>query len=530
MLDRPAPYNFAADQFRDAIAQKGLVPPDDIIGDGKRHRFSSNGKPDDDAGWYIFNNGSIATGSFGDFRTGRGMSDWVADIGRALTPGEASAFKQEQQQARIKREADTIERRAKAKAKAAGILKHSKPARNDHPYLMRKGVSSHGLRIWKDLLVVPMIDETGDVQSLQLISGNGDKKFLSGGKMQGCYFTLGSLKGAEIILIAEGYATAATIHEITGHPVVVAYNAGNLTAVAKSIRVQHPDTRLFLCADDDIKTPGNPGKTKADEAANVVNGEVIVPDFGRNRPDDATDFNDMLAHAGKDAVTRFFIRRFLEKVDDALPPEPEDSLSGQEVYFCRPEATTAQHSASPYIRAKYEPEPVAEPNTHFSTEDFEAVNEIWKAVPRRTACHSESGYHLIVDEKRKVIVTKDRIELARKPKHRLDASYVAACQHARHFWGGQMEIHGDTQHCIKAWAYAQAYGVQVMNYKPTGNELAEVEKILNGLRKDAQPAFRRPASVRPRPTPRQGAQLQSKACASQQLHLQNQQRRTSHEG
>jgi len=159
---------------------------------------------------------------------------------------------------------------------------------------------------------VPMIDESGEVQSLQMISGNGDKKFLAGGKMQGCYFPLGIIKPSTPVLIAEGYATAATLHEIIGLPVIVAYNAGNLLHVAKSIRAQYPNLSIIICADDDIKTEGNPGVTKATEAARAVNGNVIIPDFGDDRPDGLTDFNDMAAHLGKDAVTALFISRSLK--------------------------------------------------------------------------------------------------------------------------------------------------------------------------------------------------------------------------
>ena len=295
------------DQFRDAIAQKGITPPDAIERDGQIHRFSSSGKPDDDAGWYVFYDGDVATGAFGDFRTGLSEKSWVADIGRALSPVEKTDFQKKQKEMRVKREADTARRRAEAKIKAATILQLSSPARDGHPYLQRKRVGAYGLRHWKHLLVIPLYDNSGEVQSLQLISGDGDKKFLSGGKMRGCYFPIGNIQGSGTILIAEGYATAATIHELTGLPVVVAYNAGNLLPVAESIRAQYPSASIILCADDDFKTKGNPGITKATEAAYAIGGKVIVPVFGDNRPDKATDFNDMAAHLGKVAVTHFFI-------------------------------------------------------------------------------------------------------------------------------------------------------------------------------------------------------------------------------
>lgn len=158
-----------------------------------------------------------------------------------------------------------------------------------------------------------------------------------------------------------------------------------------------------------------------------------------------------------------------------------------------------EEQAAPPPRApspRYVPlvEPVAQPKNHFPVDEFEAVHKIWEIVPRRTSIHTETGYHLVVDEKRTVVVTKDEITFARKPRHRLDQAYAASCEHARQFWGGQMEVNGDSQHCVKAWAYASVYGVQVTNFKPTAAELLEAEKIMAGLRKTMAPSFSRPRS------------------------------------
>jgi putative DNA primase/helicase len=147
---------------------------------------------------------------------------------------------------------------------------------------------------------------------LQLISADGQKKFLSGGKMQGCYFPIGDIAKAHTILIAEGYATAATLYEANNLPTVVAFNAGNLVHVGKSIREQYPTASIIICADDDIKTVGNPGLTKATEAAELVGGKVITPYFGNDRPDGMTDFNDMAALLGIEAVAARFINRSLD--------------------------------------------------------------------------------------------------------------------------------------------------------------------------------------------------------------------------
>src|SRR4029077_7198923 len=102
----------------------------------------------------------------------------------------------------------------------------------------------------------------------------------------------------KVLYIAEGYATGATVHEATGSPVAVAFNSGNLLSVAKTLHEKFPHIEVVICADDDHRTAGNPGLTKAQEAAAQIGAKVTVPEFGQNRPEKATDFNDMAAHLG----------------------------------------------------------------------------------------------------------------------------------------------------------------------------------------------------------------------------------------
>jgi len=85
-------------------------------------------------------------------------------------------------------------------------------------------------------------------------------------------------------------------------PVVVAFNAGNLLPVAKALRKRFRELRLIVCADDDARTPGNPGLTKGTEAAQAVGGGLVVPDFGPHRPGWASDFNDLAQLNGLEAV------------------------------------------------------------------------------------------------------------------------------------------------------------------------------------------------------------------------------------
>lgn len=198
------------------------------------------------------------------------------------------------------REAEDSRRRLDARQSAIAIWETAAQASDNHPYLLAKGVTAHDVRIHQGALLIPMRDETGDLHSLQFIGVDGGKRFLSGGRVAGCYFLVGGTD--DELCIVEGYATGATIHEATGCGVAVAFNAGNLLPVALSLRRQYPERRLVICADDDIKTSGNPGLSAARKAAQATGALLAVPDFGDCRPDDATDFNDLHRLAGPPAV------------------------------------------------------------------------------------------------------------------------------------------------------------------------------------------------------------------------------------
>ena len=287
--------------FRTAMRDAGLQPPEVIESDGKLHRFSNNGNPHDTAGWYVFYGDGIPAGSFGDWRSGLSES-WRAKIDRSLSADKVAALRTRMEAARHLRDKECARQRADAATRARTRWDSAHDAPSDHPYLIHKKIQPHGAREHDGALVLPVIAD-GDLCSLQFIPADGPKRFLSGGRMKGGYFGLGDFEtpGA-VIYVAEGFATSATVHEATGAPVAVAFSADNLASVATSLRTAYPDAALVICADDDVNTAGNPGLTKAREAAQAVNGFLAVPDFGGNRPDGATDFNDLHRYAGLAAV------------------------------------------------------------------------------------------------------------------------------------------------------------------------------------------------------------------------------------
>lgn len=126
---------------------------------------------------------------------------------------------------------------------------------------------------------LPMVGSDGMVVNLQVIFPSGKKSFLKGGRKQGCWHLIGG-PVQEVLAFAEGYATGASIHEATGYPVAVAFDAGNLLAAGRGLRALYPEAQFIWAADDDRETNGNPGVTKAQEAAAELGGIVVWPEFG----------------------------------------------------------------------------------------------------------------------------------------------------------------------------------------------------------------------------------------------------------
>jgi phage/plasmid primase-like uncharacterized protein len=291
----------AIDQFKQAITAAGLAAPEMIHADGAIHRFATNGRRGDDSGWYSLHTDAIPAGSFGCWREGL-QSTWCAKSDSAMTAAERSTHRQRMTAMKAQRETEQAQRQQSAATDAAQRLAAATTC-TQHGYLSAKGVQAHGVKVdAAGSLIVPMRDTAGTLHSLQTITPAGDKRFLFGGLVKGCYHSIGK-KPDDVLIVGEGYATCASIHESTGYPVVVAFNAGNLESVALALRAKYPHLKIIVASDDDFQTAGNPGLTKARAAALAVGGFLAVPEFfGHDRQDKHTDFNDLHQLAGAGAV------------------------------------------------------------------------------------------------------------------------------------------------------------------------------------------------------------------------------------
>jgi putative DNA primase/helicase len=291
-----------AEHFRRAIAAAGLEPPETIHADGNIHRFSASGKRGDDAGWYVLHLDGVPAGSFGDWRSGY-SENWCAKHQDDLNPGELQAMRKKLRTTLALREAEQARRHGEAESTALSFWQSCEPALV-HRYLSCKGVQAHRVRTDGHELVIPMRDTSGRLRSVQTIDPDGIKRFLRGGLVRGCFFAIG--QWTDLVVVCEGFATGASIHEATGHGVAVAFNAGNLEPVAQALHGAYPMLKIILAADDDVDTPGNPGRSKAKAAALAVGGEIVSPHFPAPRPKRASDFNDLHALAGLSSVRACF--------------------------------------------------------------------------------------------------------------------------------------------------------------------------------------------------------------------------------
>ncbi|MGQ0501425.1 MAG: DUF927 domain-containing protein [Panacagrimonas sp.] len=239
----------------------------------------------------------LPAGEFGTWRDAGASHTWHANIGRELSAAEQAQTRQRIEAARAARAAALDAEREKGRKKAARLWAEARPSvRVTHPYLAKKCVRAYGIRQLGEQLLIPVRDTAGELFGLQFVQPDGSKKFGTGTAKAGRYHAIGKPKAGAVLGIAEGYATGATVHELTGWPVAVAFDAGNLLPVAVALRAKLPDVRLVILADNDHGTTGNPGQTKAHEAAAAVGGIVIAPEFEPG--DTGTDWNDLCAAWG----------------------------------------------------------------------------------------------------------------------------------------------------------------------------------------------------------------------------------------
>lgn len=346
------------DQFLGAMAAEGIICNDSIIADGRIHKFKADGdRGSRKRGWYLLHMDGKPSGAFGHYSLlgGQHGIKWTCENAVKFTPEERRAFREQAERKRLQREQEQREEYAEAAARARLIWDQAVPT-EDHPYLERKGVNSHGLRIGKweiidhetgevqtvstSALLVPFMGPGRRMRGLQAIFPNSknilrrDKDTLKGCEKMGSYYPIGRPQEVfyqgemrKVFMVGEGYATVATCVEAIGHMGLVAFDAGNLIHVARRLRKEFPDAVIVFLADNDLWSLGNPGLTAATDGAKEVGGLVMVPpftvDMGTPENKGPSDFNDWAALDGHQAIIDLFTATVFPAAEVPAEPPPE---------------------------------------------------------------------------------------------------------------------------------------------------------------------------------------------------------------
>ena len=337
-------------QVLDCMEANGIIPRDKLtlqFDTEQIVRFPVVGdKGGEKSGWYRLYSDGCPAGTIGDWRgDSLNFKFDFSRLGQNYEHIRQQAQKPEFQAEakRIQEERDKRQQEAQARMadEARVYFDNAKEAPDDHAYLVKKGVVSHGLRIdGGGNLLVPMYGAGGNIQTLQRIFPDGTKRFWEGASAKGAFYVVEEGEAPRAVLVVEGYATAASVAESLGaeYKVVMAANAGNLKAVCQTLKQRYPALPVFILGDDDAgtarkldrtgKSKPNTGREKAAECLKAgMADNAIFPEFDREKDGwIPSDWNDYAELHGKEAtgrtlrdkIEKMFPKQWLRPIGDLL--------------------------------------------------------------------------------------------------------------------------------------------------------------------------------------------------------------------
>lgn len=293
------------EEFRDRLREAGLDLNSALpIMDGTLHRVPIIGRPNARDGVYKGYSDGLPAGWFQNHVSGE-TGTWKYS-GHKLSSEDLAKLREISLQNKAQKQKERKEEYERAAKRCYAVWMNARIATDDHPYLERKGVSAFGLKMDEHgNLLVPGYNVEGKIQTLQFITPGDSgkrsvKRFERGTTKNGAFHLIDpeGIFGNGPILIAEGYATAASLHQAMGLPVVCAFDSSNLVHVAAALREKYPENEICIMADNDQRLEArgliNVGLEKARIAAERVGGKVFSPDFTEEeQAKGLTDFNDL---------------------------------------------------------------------------------------------------------------------------------------------------------------------------------------------------------------------------------------------
>jgi phage/plasmid primase-like uncharacterized protein len=333
--------NDAWNKFCQEMRSAGMEPPHSMKADSivRCPALTGRGRKKKDKGSFLFHSDGWPAGWYDDHGA-TGVVTWKYEPDGYFPPrrrGDLEAIARES--ARLE-EIKKIEKFSRGAERAERMWNESRPA-DTHGYLESKGVQSYGLRVnGKGELIIPATDLSGNWKSVQRIfwiaradydedmeddakpgeTGKYDKRFSFEGTYVGGMFVIGDIDPSGVILIGEGYATMATLHDATKYASIVAFNADNLPTIAAAIRAEFPAAKIIITADNDHESVirgklTNIGIIKGKAAAEETGSLLAIPTVGEGD----SDFNDMAKALGISPVR--------EAIEAALSSKPKKAKS-----------------------------------------------------------------------------------------------------------------------------------------------------------------------------------------------------------
>lgn len=288
--------------FLNAMQAAGIRPLEPIahkLAEGQPVRFRAEGdRPGRRNGWALLHLDGVPAGVFRHYRLGI-RSIWRAGSDpRTLSPAERRAIMAKANEAEARRKTETRVKQNAAAKQAQALWKAAISADPAHGYLTAKGLAPFGIRQTGATLMVPMFDPAFALWNLQRIAPDGGKRFLSGGRVDGLFWPhamhlADGRPSPGPLVIGEGFATVAAIHEATGYAVAAAMSARNLEPVARAMRGLFPARQIVVAADNDLNQMENIGLRAARKAAESIGGLLAVPQPETPSSASGVDFADL---------------------------------------------------------------------------------------------------------------------------------------------------------------------------------------------------------------------------------------------
>lgn len=263
------------------------------VPDGQIHRFDDpEGKPGNRACWYLLSLQPSAHGAYGNWRH---HSKFGFTFGKQenMPAADIVKLKKRIEQTRSERNVKKSFEQKIAAQTAVGLWQEALPASIDHPYLLGKSIPPLYIKQSGSDIIIGLRDNNNNIVNIQRIDSSGQKRFLRGGRVKGCYAVVGEISPTGKLYLCEGWATGLTLYLETGVPAACAMSCHNLCDAGDSLRRQFPNLEIVIAGDDDRLTRGNPGRTAAISAALALGSRVRFPKWPSGAEAKLTDFNDL---------------------------------------------------------------------------------------------------------------------------------------------------------------------------------------------------------------------------------------------